>query len=437
MLNSYPDTIIVNNDLVNKNTISGAIKQARGKVLSYIMNDENILENCSLLSPEHSVLRAVLSKNGLFPDDTAGNINHLPSGEQAGEPVRREIDKFLRQCIKGQVSFTEIYDRLKKPPYGLRDGYISVLIAYELRQYKNISIYFHGSEHDYCEEELLKALDSPENYSLYICNWTPEQVEYINGLENVFSSYIDRTAKNRLKELFAAMNKHFVAISKSARTTERYVSESAKHYREIMSVTYKDYNRFFFETLLDLNQDMQELVILIKNVTFELENVIHLQLDTLEKAIRTVLEIDKEISITKELNRIYEADWKEKRFKSFDFQTSAMLDFLGNMNLNMSDEETIQELGKIVTGDFYEAFSNMVLQLNDYVVQDTVGSDEIKITINAGADQEKITQFNKTELSVKSQMMFNKMKSTIDNFGESISYEEKMQVLARLFSEIM
>lgn len=449
MLNSYPDTIIVNNDLVNKNTISGAIKQARGKVLSYIMNDENILENCSLLSPEHSVLRAVLSKNGLFQDDTAGRINELPSGEQAGEPVKREIDKFLNQCIKGQVSFTEIYDKLKKPPYGLRDGYISVLIAYELRQYENISIYFHGSEHDYCEDELLKALESPENYSLYICNWTSKQVEYINGLENVFASYIDKTAKNRLKELFAAMNKHFVAISKSARTTERYVSDSAKHYREIMSVTYKDYNRFFFETLLDLNQDMQELVILIKNVTFELENVIHLQLDTLEKAIRTVLEIDKDVSITKELNRVYEADWKEKRFKSFDFQTGAMLDFLGNMNLNMSDEETIQELGKIVTGfeieywndskieDFYEAFSKMVLQLNDYVVQDTVGSDEIKITINAGADQEKITQFNKTELSVKSQMMFNKMKSTIDNFGESISYEEKMQVLARLFSEIM
>ena len=34
-------------------------------------------------------------------------------------------------------------------------------------------------------------------------------------------------------------------------------------------------------------------------------------------------------------------------------------------------------------------------------------------------------------------MMFNKMKATIDNFGESISYEEKMQVLAKLFSEIM
>ena len=48
-----------------------------------------------------------------------------------------------------------------------------------------------------------------------------------------------------------------------------------------------------------------------------------------------------------------------------------------------------------------------------------------------------ITQFNKGELSGNSQLMFNKIKSTIDNFGESLSYDEKMQVLAKIFSEIM
>ena len=74
--------------------------------------------------------------------------------------------------MKGQTSIEELYDVLKRTPYGLRDGYISVLLAFELRDYENVSIYFHGSEHDYCEEELLKALESPEDYSLYICNWT-------------------------------------------------------------------------------------------------------------------------------------------------------------------------------------------------------------------------------------------------------------------------
>ena len=220
------------------------------KDLSFIMNDENILENCSLLSPEHTILRSVLSKNGIYEDETAGTINTLPTGEIAGEPVRREIRKYLKKCVKGQVALVDLYDKLKKPPYGLRDGYISVLLAYELRQYENVSIYFHGSEHDYCEEELLKALDNPEDYSLYICNWNGEQAAYISGLEEIFNKYIDKAAKNRLKELFAAMNKHFVAISKAARTTNKYVSDNAKHYREIMSITHKDYNRFFFETLL-------------------------------------------------------------------------------------------------------------------------------------------------------------------------------------------
>ena len=40
MMNSFPKTIIVNNDLINKNTVSGAIRLARTKALSYIMNNK-------------------------------------------------------------------------------------------------------------------------------------------------------------------------------------------------------------------------------------------------------------------------------------------------------------------------------------------------------------------------------------------------------------
>lgn len=448
--NSFCNTIIVNNDLINKNIISGAIKQARRKVLSYIMNDEDILENCLLLSPEHTIIRSVLSKNGIFKGESIQNINVLPDGKCAGEPVQNAIRKYLKKCIKGQVVLSELYDTLKKEPFGVRDGYISVLLAYELKAYENVSIYFHGCEHDYCEDELLKALDSPEDYTIYICNWTQEQKDYIRGLEEVFSNFRDKAAKNRLKELFIAMNKHFVAISKAARTTNKYVSEDTKYYRDIMSVTYKDYNKFFFEVLLQINDDMQNLVMQIKNITHELENVTALQITALKKAVKTVLDINPTTSIAEELHRIYEAEWKGKRFKSFDYQTSAMLDYLSSINIKMSDTEIVQELGRIVTGfeveywndskveDFYNTFFKMVTQLNSYVIQNTVGSDEIKITINTGDnEEEKVTQFNKAELSGTSQIMFNKMKATIDNFGESITYEEKMQVLAKLFSEIM
>ena len=451
MMNSYPRAIIVNNDLINKNTVSGAIRLARTKALSYIMNNkDNMLKECSLLSPEHSIIRSVLSKNGLYDgEENIGVLNILPSGETSGYFVSQEISKYITKCLKGQTGIKELYDVLKKPPYGLRDGYIPILLAYELRQYDNISIYFHGSEHDYCEEELLKALESPEDYSLYICNWSEAETVYIDSLEKIFSHYVDKNARNRLKELYEAMNKHFVAISKAARTTNKYVSEKAKQYREIMSISHKDYNKFFFETLLQLDDDLSELSMIIQKIVLELESVTELQIQTIEKAVRTVLEIESDISITAELNRLYESEWKEKRFKSFDYQTSMMLDYLANMNLSTSDEEIVQEIGRVVTGfeieywndskieDFYEAFSKMVKQLNDYQVQDSVGADEIKVTISTGNDEEKITQFNKGELSGNSQLMFNKIKSTIDNFGESLSYDEKMQVLAKIFSEIM
>jgi len=52
-------------------------------------------------------------------------------------------------------------------------------------------------------------------------------------------------------------------------------------------------------------------------------------------------------------------------------------------------------------------------------------------------EHQKVAQFDNRELSSMSQVMFKKMKTTIDSFGQALSPEEKMQVLAKLLSEIM
>ena len=121
-------------------------------------------------------------------------------------------------------AFAVSYTHLE--PYGLRDGMIPVLLAYALRDYQNVSLYFHGNEHSYTEEELVKALSEPENYTLFICNWKEEEIAYIEGLEKLFAEYLPKgDGLNRLEELFKAINTHYASISKSARTTEVYVSD--------------------------------------------------------------------------------------------------------------------------------------------------------------------------------------------------------------------
>ena len=98
---AFPRTIIVNNDLINKNAISGAIKLARAKALEYIMGDEDdILRECTLLSPEHTIIRSVLVKNGLYDDGTNAVLNSLPDGEYSGKAVQKENKRLSKKKRK-------------------------------------------------------------------------------------------------------------------------------------------------------------------------------------------------------------------------------------------------------------------------------------------------------------------------------------------------
>lgn len=250
---------------------------------------------------DHGIL--TLSKNGIIANDTVKNVeyrirqdalNVFDDGVVSGEPVMEAICNKLLEAESGRMPMSDLYKLLKGEPFGLRDGYIPVLIAYALKNYQNVSIYFHGNEHSYSVDELIKALEEPENYTLFICNWNEEETEYIEALEKLFGNYLPGGDDlNRLEELFRAMNSHYASISKSARTTEVYVSDLAKAYRNIMNLSYKDYNKFFFETLPSLNGNLQELVIQLSNIKKELESVSEKQYVRALRVVKQVFDVDE------------------------------------------------------------------------------------------------------------------------------------------------
>lgn len=451
MFNTFPQTIIVNNDIVNKNNVSGAIKQARKKALESIMSEKDMYSDCAPLSPECNIIRSVLSMNGI--GDAVGipqeKMNRLEDGTVSGEYVMRDIRRFLCKAEQGQYELSKIYEKLKQEPYGLRDGYIPVLLSFAMREYQNVSIYFHGTEHDYTAEELVKALEESENYSLYICNWNSEQQMYIERLESLFEIHLaGAKGTNRLKRLYTAMNSHYASISKSARTTEKYVSGKAMKYRDILNVTHTDYNKFFFETLTEIDYDIQSLSIRIKNIKEELESVPGKLIKKAEKAIRDTFNLDEKTSIAQGLTYFYKRDWEEKSSKAFDYSTNSFLEYLSSLG-QLSDAELVESLSKILTGfeiefwsdnkieDFSEILRNIKVKLDEYVPTDELGDGDVKMTLEYGNQAPVITRFSDEELSINGQMMLNKMKTTINNFGESLSYEEKLNVMSLIFKEII
>lgn len=451
MFETFPQTIIVNNDILNKNIVSGAIRQARKKALEGIMSEGDMYGDCTPLSPESNIIRSVLSMNGIGDDVgiAAEKMNYLEDGYVSGEYVMREIQKFIHKAEQGQYELSKIYEKLKQEPYGLRDGYIPVLMAFAMRGYQNVSIYFHGTEHDYTEEELVKALAEAENYTIYICNWDEDQQNCIERLEKLFEKYLAGTkGTNRLKRLYTAMNSHYASISKSARTTEKYVSDEAMKYRDILNVTHTDYNKFFFETLTEIDDDIQRLDIRIKNIKNELEVVPEKLIRKAEKAIRDIFDIEDDLCIVKGLTDLYATEWEEKSSKAFDYSTNSFLEYISGIG-EMSDRQLVEALAKILTGfeiefwsdskvdDFAEILRTVLTKLNDYEPSDELREGDIKMTIEFGHQAPVISRFSEEELSTNGQMMLNKMKSTIKSFGESLSYEEKLNVMSLVFKGII
>ena len=202
------------------------------------------------------------------------------------------------------------------------------------------------------------------------------------------------------------MNSHYASISKSARTTEKYVSAEAMKYRDILNVTHTDYNKFFFETLTEIDGDIQGLL------------------------------------------ELYKAEWEEKSSKAFDYSTNSFLEYLSGIG-DVTDDQLVEALSKILTGfeiefwsdskvdDFTDILRTILTKLDDYEPSDELGEGDIKMTIEYGHQAPVISRFSEEELSTNGKMMLNKMKATIKSFGESLSYEEKLNVMSLIFKDII
>ena len=456
---AFDKTPMINNDLFTKNNLTGAIRLARKKAVECIMGQDDIYDGCPNLSPEYNILRAALSKTGIADNTKINKKNRVSEDEMlylpdekhtlSGKPVMNAIQKKLRKTENERLTLSELYEMLKAEPYGLRDGVIPVLLAYALRNYQNVSLYFHGNEHSYTEEELVKALSEPENYTLFICNWKEEEIAYIEGLEKLFAEYLPKgDSLNRLEELFKAINTHYASISKSARTTEVYVSDLAKQYRDILNISYKDFNAFFFEVLPKLNANLHELVIQIGNIKEELGSVEEKLYVRVVRAIKQIFGLDDSDDLMQYMQELYREEWEEKSQKAFDYTTNNVLDLVSRAS-EMDEESFILELAKATTGfelsywadnkinGFEEILRDTVNKLNEYNPEDGLQQGEMKITIESADGAPVITQFSNEKLSITGKTMLKKMKSTLGDFGESISYEEKISILTEIMKEII
>ena len=454
MRKAYPETLIVNNELINKNIISGSITTAKKNAIRGMLQEENNQPYYGLqyLSPDYIAVRSVLQKNGFvsFEDNIIENAlgdQHMPQ-----QTVKKKISEYLKKAGLDAVPFADLYVALKSEPFGLRDGYLSMLIASSLLAHrKTLIITSHGTEQELTAELFEEIIKRPGDYSFSIAGWDQEEQNFISELELLFQDKINpaKLNRNRLKAVYDGMMSHYKSVSKFARTTTHFVSQSTQEYRKLLEQSYTSYSRFFFESAKALTGDYESSLRKIADCRLDLDNALEVLLRELKKILCSTFALDFGKSLSEAMVEAYDEEWQEKRVKSFDYYTNAFLDYSGRIKKSDSDSTIISHLAKMLTGieiaywsdDHRDEFEARLIEIQGklaaYHQNGSLQSAETKMTLTTSSGKEKTVIFDNTGLSDLGVTIKNKINSTFGNFGLALTYDDKVQILLSLLNDLM
>ena len=458
----YTHTPIIRNEMINKDSVTRTIINAMSKVVDALLVTE-LKPNLGLsgAGPETSIMRSVLINTGILKDiDSMPRLVITGCKEDLYQNVLTIIGAFFRNA--NDSSFAELYDELVNPEkhIGLKKGVIPIFIAVALNPIKQyIVISKNGTEMELSATLLNAINEMPEDYDVFIENWDNKKEEYIKRLERIFENYIITGEKE-------SNNFSYVA-----RAMQRWLASLPKYAKEITSI-YK-YGRLDREKIKFINA-LKKPEINAREFLFD--DIINIYgLKEFTPSVADNIEKTKEVfdTATGKLLAGLAEDVKEcfgKGQSSKATIISIMLDWYETLKdstksyLYNNGEDKILGLIENATNDgkaFMARLAKAIVGLriedwNDKSIEqfnvglksfkDTVESQDQKEETNATnsytltfQDEEGNTlskSFEKCEYSSRAKLLLNEITDAVDSMGQSISENEKRQVLMEVLEKL-
>jgi len=186
---AYCDAPRLRNELVNRSILSSAAAAARMRLIEamFARPGEKLLGMPEERKPpEMSMYLSVLKASGLhrqvkgqwvLVDPPHGDPCHL-------RPALKRIRDLIKQKPDARVSVQTIFRELRRPPYGLRDGVIPVLLAViAVSQEQEVALYENGTFlREIGKDAFLRMTKAPENFDIQYCKIEGLRSEVFNEL---------------------------------------------------------------------------------------------------------------------------------------------------------------------------------------------------------------------------------------------------------------
>ncbi|GKT08381.1 hypothetical protein DSTSK_16860 [Desulforhabdus sp. TSK] len=193
----YPDCPIVLNELINRRVTQSAASRARTLLIEAVANhstEENLGLDGDRNPPELAIYLSVLKEGNLHIKD-GSSWRFASHSELKEDPCRlapslKRIHDLLLEADLNSVSVDRIYEELRQPPFGVRDGLLPLLVAvYLAAHWQETSVYEEGTFLlKVGGDEFQKLNKEPEAFTLQHCSVSGIRLEVYSQMAKVLGA---------------------------------------------------------------------------------------------------------------------------------------------------------------------------------------------------------------------------------------------------------
>jgi hypothetical protein len=173
----YPLAPYINNELINRRDLSSAAAGARMRLIEGMFAHSTaplLGMNPKKAPPEMSMYLSVLQETGLHRQKGTSwqIVEPQPQSDKAHlVPVFSRIREIVQKQPDSRISIPTLFDELRKPPYGVRDGVIPLLVAaFAVAHENEIAFYKDGTFlREMSGEAMLVLTKAPERFEIQYC----------------------------------------------------------------------------------------------------------------------------------------------------------------------------------------------------------------------------------------------------------------------------
>lgn len=434
--NIYDKTPIINNEMINKLELQPPIKKARNTVIDSILMHDITLIN-SPTSAEATIYNATVGKKDEL---TINNILNL-------------IKDFIKSTDNNKKSFKELYDIILNKPYSIRKGVIPILLSLALCDYSdNALLHYLDREVNLNSETLIKINENPDKYFIEIEIGTSEKIDYVTNLMTIFS--VPKTSDAlmiNVRKTVEEMKKWIFSMPRLIRecndgnelgVKSEYINVKNKLLRPDINN-----NEFLFKNLPELigENNYGSIIIEINKFKNQFDGLMRNYMIDLVNDTKRIFIKDYKGS----LNSLFK-DWIKNisinnKHKIHDSVTKKFIDYIVSIESH-NENEIIENISNIITGYYVEDWQpferKRYLETLNEISEKLISKNSNEninskiLIVNENETIEKNLVDNNDLSAIGSTMMSN-IEELIDEYGESLSEQEKVNILINILKKYL